>query len=113
MARIDDILPKSNDWEIFAFSKEAQDLHNSKEKIEREKESVRLQGDVAKRLQDLEVKYHKQREIDKQERAKEKEIEHIQRQEERRSDRWFAAKTLIIAAILGALLTKLFDFIFR
>lgn len=35
------------------------------------------------------------------------------KRKEKESDRWFTAKMLIIGAAVGALLTKLFDFIFR
>lgn len=113
MAGIDDIFPKRHESVLYSSCKEFQDEVDRQDRIERERNSIELQFNLTNRLQDLESTLQKQREIDRQERAKEKEIEQIQRQEERRSDRWFAAKTLIIAAILGALLTKFFDFIFR
>lgn len=93
--------------------KQYRDEIDRQEEIERGKISIKLQVDLTKRVQDLEATLQKQREIDRQERQKEREADYIQRQKERHSDRWFAAKTLIIAALLGGLVVKLLDIFFK
>lgn len=97
--------------------KQFRDEVERQEKIEREKDSIKLQSDVTKRLQDLQATFQKQREIDRQERGKEKEIEQIRRQEERRSDRKLLWKIgiwcAVIGSVMGAVVAKLFDVFFK
>jgi thiol:disulfide interchange protein len=112
MADFDDIFPK-RDSVLYNTSKSYQDEVDRQDNIDREKTAIRLQFDLTKRLQDLEATLQKQREIDRLERAKEKEIEYIQRQDERHSDRWFTAKAIVIAALLGGLVVKLLDIFFK
>jgi hypothetical protein len=112
MVEIDDIFPK-RDSVLYNTSKDFQDEVDRQDKIEREKISIKLQFDLTKRLQDFETRLQKQIEIDRQERANEREADYIQRQVERHSDRWFAAKTIIIAAVLGGLVVKLLDIFFK
>jgi hypothetical protein len=92
----------TDDDGLFGSSKEFRDHINAKQKIEREKEMLQLQREQANKLQELELKFQAQREFDRLERIKEKE-----------SDRWFEAIKLIIAAILGGLITEFFRFIFK
>jgi hypothetical protein len=113
MESMDDIFPKRHESVLYNSSKSFQDEVDRQDKIEREKASIKLQFDLTKRLQDLEATLQKQREIDRQETAKEKEIEQIQRQHERHSDRWFAAGTIVIAALLGGLVVKMLDIFFK
>ena len=98
---------------LYNSSKEFQDEVDRQEKIEREEVSIKLQIDLTKRLQYLETILQKQRETDRLERQKEREADYIERQQERYSDRWFAAKTLIISAVIGGLIVKLIDFILK
>jgi len=112
MVEIDDIFPKRKGV-LYNSSKEFQDEVDRQDKIEREKGSIKLQVDLTKRVQNLETTFQKQIEIDRQERAKEREADYIQRQDERRSDRWFAAKTIVMAALLSGLVVKLLDIFFK
>ena len=109
MGLIDDLLPNRRDSMLYNSSYEFQKEVDRQEKIDREELSIKLQIDLTKRLQDLETTLQKQREIDKGERAAEREADYTQRQHERNSDRWFAAITIIIAALLGGLVVKLLD----
>lgn len=71
MAGIDDMFPKRESV-LYNSSQQVRDEVDRQDKIQREKISINLQVDLTKRLQDLEVKYQKQVEIDRQERAKER-----------------------------------------
>ena len=113
MIEFDELFPKRPESLLYNSSQQFRDEVDREDKIEREKASIKLQLDLTKRVQDLEATLKKQREIDRQDRAKEREADYIQRQSERHSDRWFAAKTLIIAALVGALVVKLIEYFFR
>ncbi|MBS1533187.1 MAG: hypothetical protein JSU01_23005 [Bacteroidetes bacterium] len=110
---MDDIFSERRKSVLYNSSYEFQQEVDREEKIEREISALKLQVELTKRVQDLETTIQKQREIDRQERAKEREADYIQRQQERHSDRWFSAKTLIIAVVLGGLFVKLLEFIFK
>ena len=106
-------MPNRRNSLLYNSSYEYQKEVNRQEKIDREELSIKLQFDLTKRIQDLETTLQKQREIDRQETANERETDFIQRQKERHSDRWFSAGMLIIAAILGGLVAKLLDIFFK
>ncbi|HTI60502.1 hypothetical protein [Mucilaginibacter sp.] len=113
MGLIDDILPKRRESILYNSSQQVRDDVDRKEKIEREEISIKLQVDLTKRVKDLESTLKKQREIDRQESAKERELDYFQRQEERRKDKWFTGILLVIGAILGGLVVKLLDIFFK
>jgi len=94
-------------------SKQVQDIVHSKQKIEREKEQLILQREISKRLLDLETNFQAQKQIDRQQRAKEKELERIEKIKEKQSDRWYAATFLIVGAVIGGLMVKLLDIFFK
>ena len=101
MVEVGDIFPK-REGVLYNTSKDFQDEVDRQDQIQREKISIKLQVDLTKRLQDLEATFQKQREIDRQEREK-----------ERHSDRWFTAKTIVIAAFLCGLVVKMLDIFFK
>ena len=105
--------PNRRESALYNSSYEFQQEVDRQEKIDREELSIKLQIDLTKRLQDLEATLHKQKEIDRKEREKEREADYIQRQQERYSDRWFSAKTIIISALIGGLIVKLIDIFFK
>lgn len=85
MANIDNV-PKPPDLGLAAYSKQVYDSPSHQEKLKREEKEMERQ----------------ERAIERQEKTKEKE-----------SDRWFSVTSLILGAILGALVVKLFDIFFK
>ncbi|RKR84867.1 hypothetical protein BDD43_5120 [Mucilaginibacter gracilis] len=71
-------------------------------------EIMSLEGQIA-----AEKEKERKVQLEKIERAKEREAEHIEKQKEKQSDRWFQTLLLITGAILGVLATKLADYFFK
>lgn len=113
MIEFDDLFPKRHESMLYNSSQQVRDEADRQEKIDREETSIKLQLELTNRLADLKTTLQKQREIDRHERANEREADYIQREHERHSDRWFAAKTIVIAALLGGLVVKLLDIFFK
>ena len=105
MARIHDFIPQDDD-SMFAHANGALVIHNPGLQLVCEQEQLNPRSDVAKRLDDLETKFEVQREIDRQEKAKEKELEHILRAKDRQ---WFTTVIALHAALLGGLVIKMLD----
>ena len=113
MAWMDDIFSEKRKSVLYNSSYEFQQEVDREEKIAREINSLKLQFEATERLKGLEATLQKQREIERFERQKEREADYIQRQKERHSDRWFTAKTIIIAALLSTLVSILFNYFFK
>jgi hypothetical protein len=102
MSDLSNILPNRRNSALYNSSYEFQQEVDRQEKIDREELSIKLQIDLTKRLQDLEATLQKQRETDRQEKAK-----------DRVSDRKLLWKIgiwcALIGAIMGGIVAKLFD----
>jgi len=101
MSEFKNKLPEPPRSELAAYSKQVQ-------------ESQAYQDDIKRYEKELEIyEKDKQREIELTKHASEKESERIEKQNQIYNDRWFAAKMLIIGAIIGGLISTMLNFIFK
>ncbi|MDB5125177.1 MAG: hypothetical protein JWP94_3306 [Mucilaginibacter sp.] len=101
MARINDITSKQSELGLAAYSKQFQDSKSYQDAIKKQEIGAQRQEKADEKA------------VERIEKAKEKEVELIEKKKEKQSDRWFQAKLLIIGAVVGGLVMKLFDIFFK
>ena len=90
---------------LAAYQKQFYDSPEYQEQLRNEREAEKRKYE--------ETIYQMRKDAERKERAHEQAIELLEKRKEKQSDRWFQAALLIIGAVLGVLLTKMGDMIFK